>query len=368
MKWFAPSVAGSLMALLIPTASLSAQAAPAQTEVSARTSSITTQGATSVAPVQIPPFSNGNGITVTAVELLETPRSFRVLLSDPVVASTPGVKAPPGNSLSVVVTLPESYDANPSRRYPSLYLLHGRGGNAKDWILAGNVEPTTRGRDVITIMPEGGRGSWYTNWVNQSGGAAQWETFHIQHLIPWIDSNLRTIADGKHRAIAGLSMGGYGALHYAFKYPSTFAHVSSYSGGVDLEDQVIRAAVLGTPAAENFALTPVDGTGPFGNPIWPADTVWKSENPVRHAEALRGKSISLFAGSGQTDTDIIERGAGNSTNTLHRRLNSLGIANTFDMYGRNTSWGGYSCDGGHNFQCWSMALAKDFNTIMNAID
>lgn len=187
-------------------------------------------------------------------------------------------------------------------------------------------------------------------------------------LIPWIDSNLRTIADGRHRAIVGLSMGVYGALHYAFKNPSTFAHVSSYSGGVDLENQAIRAAVLGTPAAEGFALTPVDGTGPFGSPIWPLDTVWKNENPVRQAQALRGKSISLFAGSGINDADILERAAGNSTNTLHTRLNALGIANTFDMYGRNVSWGGYSCDGGHNFGCWNMALAKDINTIVAAID
>jgi diacylglycerol O-acyltransferase / trehalose O-mycolyltransferase len=74
-------------------------------------------------------------------------------------------------------------------------------------------------RELITVMPDialsDGGGGWCTNWPD---GAQSWERFHIDQLIPWIDSNLRTIATRSARAIAGLSQGGFCSMSYAARH------------------------------------------------------------------------------------------------------------------------------------------------------
>ncbi|WP_425506606.1 alpha/beta hydrolase-fold protein [Streptomyces rectiverticillatus] len=64
-------------------------------------------------------------------------------------------------------------------------------------------------------LPDGGRRGWYANWLDQktAAGAQNWENFHINQVIPFIDANLRTVAARQGRAVGGLSMGGFGALH-----------------------------------------------------------------------------------------------------------------------------------------------------------
>lgn len=315
-----------------------------------------------------PSFESGHGITVRGVDTIDA-RTVRVRISSPAITA-PDQLVVRDKQLSVIVRLPAGYDTS-TRRYPSLYMLHGRGGNPIDFSKAVFGVPALANQDVIIVVPEGGRGSWYTNWVNQPRGQAQWETFHVNQLIPWIDANLRTVADGKKRAIGGFSMGGYGAMHYAFKHPGTFAHASSYSGGVDLESQLVRVAVTGTPAAEGFQLSPVDGTGPFGSPIYPFDTRWKKENPVRHADQLRGTGVSLYSGNGRTSNPVsgaIEAGAQQATKALDNRLDGLGIAHHTDLYGNNASAGGFSCDGGHTLPCFQMALTKDTPNILRALN
>ena len=79
-------------------------------------------------------------------------------------------------------------------------------------------------------MPDAGKVGWETNWVDQSGGAQAWRDFHVDQLIPWIDANLRTISSKSGRAIAGLSMGGFGAIRYAQDRPDLFTYAASFSG------------------------------------------------------------------------------------------------------------------------------------------
>jgi hypothetical protein len=69
---------------------------------------------------------------------------------------------------------------------------------------------------------------WYCNPVNSFVGPRNWETFHIAQLLPWIDANFRTFAEYNGRAVAGFSMGGFGALRYAAKYYGHFCSVSRY--------------------------------------------------------------------------------------------------------------------------------------------
>ena len=59
-----------------------------------------------------------------------------------------------------------------SDRYPVLYLLHGAFGNDADWTAVGDAEAITAGQPMIVVMPDGGQGGWYTNWVNRGRRAA----------------------------------------------------------------------------------------------------------------------------------------------------------------------------------------------------
>src|SRR4051812_42492693 len=187
-----------------------------------------------------PNMASGSGITVSGWRWI-TSRTLEVDISTAKVAAV-AVNGPH----RVRVTLPNDYSTSGSTRYPVLYLLHGgAGGNSAQWTTGGGaVEQITNNRPIVTVMPDGGKVGWYTNWVDQSQGAQAWADFHLNQLIPWIDANLRTIASKSGRAIAGLSMGGFGAVRYAQDRPDLFAYVASFSGAVDLSDQGTRHVVM----------------------------------------------------------------------------------------------------------------------------
>lgn len=261
------------------------------------------------------------------------------------------------------VTLPENYD-NSNTRFPVLYLLHGgAGGSSRQWTSEGAAEHITRNASLITVMPEGGKVGWYTNWVNRSVRSQEWETFHLKQLIPWIDENFRTIAKKRGRAIAGLSMGGFGAIHYAQQRPDLFAFAASFSGALDLEESRTRAAITGELLRNSL---PSDG--PFGRPYWPMDRTWAAKNPLNHVNALRGVAVALYAGDGAHDHDTIERTVGWSTFQFHNALNAAGINHFYWMYGRPGPGTPWNCDGGHNFNCWNMAFEHALPRILDALE
>ena len=132
----------------------------------------------------------------------------------------------------VNVLLPDGYHTS-GKRYPVLYLLHGGNADFRTFHLQDNIIGLTAGREVIVVMPDASTG-WYCNPVNSFVGPRNWETFHIAQLLPWIDANFRTFAEYNGRAVAGFSMGGFGALKYAAKYYGHFCSVSSHSGPASL--------------------------------------------------------------------------------------------------------------------------------------
>ncbi len=114
-------------------------------------------------------------------------------------------------------------------RYPVIYWLHGgsRGGEAVGVGNATILQKAIRAKQlppVIMVFPNGGRGSFYCDSFD---GTIMAETALIKELIPFIDKNYRTIAERRARAIEGFSMGGFGALKFAFKYPELFCSVVS---------------------------------------------------------------------------------------------------------------------------------------------
>ena len=123
---------------------------------------------------------------------------------------------------------PEYFKTN--RRYPVLYLLHGLFGRHDDWITRTNLAEYVAQYQLIIVTPEG-----HDNWYVDSATVPQdkYESYFVRDLIPDVDARYRTIKDRRGRGIAGLSMGGYGALKFGLKYRNYFAFAGSLSGALD---------------------------------------------------------------------------------------------------------------------------------------
>lgn len=144
--------------------------------------------------------------------------------------------------VSYSIYLPEGYDAT-NRHYPVLYLLHGYSDDDTGWVQFGEVE-LIAGREIqteevtpmIIVMPDAGV-SWY---INNHDGSVNFEDFFIEEFIPHIDKTYRTRAEKQFRAVAGLSMGGFGTLIYAMKHPNLFAAAAPLSAGVSTDEEIIN--------------------------------------------------------------------------------------------------------------------------------
>lgn len=134
-----------------------------------------------------------------------------------------------GKTLPYNVILPRDYEQSATTRYPVLYLLHGVAGHYTDWVTRTNVADYASQYRVIVVMPEGNNG-WYTDSATMT--TDKYESYIFKDLIPDVDRRYRTIQARYGRAIAGLSMGGYGALKFGLKFPGSFAFAGSLSGAL----------------------------------------------------------------------------------------------------------------------------------------
>jgi len=134
-----------------------------------------------------------------------------------------------GQVLPYNALLPVDY-AKSNKRYPVLFLLHGLFGRYDDWTSRTNLAEYAAHYQLIIITPEG-HDSWYTDSAGVP--ADKYESYVLRELIPDVDSRFRTIKDRRARGIAGLSMGGYGALKYGLKHPDQFIFAGSLSGALD---------------------------------------------------------------------------------------------------------------------------------------
>jgi len=133
--------------------------------------------------------------------------------------------------VSYRIILPADYKQSEKKRFPVIYLLHGRGGNYKDWTNLTKITQYSFSYNFIIVMPDGGKESWYADNVNLPN--ENYESYFINELIPEIDAKYRTLAVRQNRIIAGLSMGGYGAVKFGLKYPDKFVLAGSFSGAMD---------------------------------------------------------------------------------------------------------------------------------------
>lgn len=187
--------------------------------------------------------------------------------------------------LAYSLYLPEGYKGS-SRRYPVVYLLHGYGANEREWASKGDIAAILDDMiakselpPVIAIMPYGAK-SWYVDSA-EFGGPGDYETAIMRDLIGHIDASYRTMKDRGGRAIAGLSMGGFGALRLAFFHPGKFAATASLSGSLYNE--------VGIPGVERpveAALTEAEKwfRGAFGQPFDPY--IYQLRNPFSKVQSL----------------------------------------------------------------------------------
>lgn len=296
--------------------------------------------------------SDGNGIRVAGTSTVNNRITDITVRSGALVAPA-----------TVRVMLPDGYDANPNTRYPVLYLLHGGGGTHADWTNLG-AEQATAGLPVIVVQPDGGRGSWWADALTPGlDGLPRWETFETRQLIPWIDANFRTVATRNGRAIAGLSMGGYGAMSYAARHPDLFVSASSFSGAVDTSGPIVANWIGVSPLIEVRLPSSIFGVYPF-------DTDRRqAHNPTSLAANLRGMHLAFYFGNGQpgpldnaADPNPVNQFMGwiqedqvhNMNLAMHAKLDSLGIAHDLHGYGNGMHSGGY----------WARSLREEIPVIM----
>jgi diacylglycerol O-acyltransferase/trehalose O-mycolyltransferase len=251
------------------------------------------------------------------------------------------------------VLFPVDY-ARPGARFPVLYLLHGGGDDYRSWTDKGDAAAATEDMPFLVVMPDGGNG-FYSDWVLPgANGLPRWETFHITELLPWVDRTFRTHARREARALAGLSMGGFGAMSYAARHPDLFVAAASFSGAVDTS---LYTFIYDVAAGR-------DG-GPPGA-IWGTrrtDLIrWRAHNPVDLAGNLCGQRLVLRTGTGMPGEltpgarpDPIEAIVLHKSLRLHHRLRDLGI---------DHDW--YAGPGGHDWPYWTRDLRATLPVLNKA--
>jgi len=221
------------------------------------------------------------------------------------------------------IYLPPAYFAEPSRSFPVVYLLHGRGGSeiSRDMLESGrrlHEAILSRGLPPMIMVWANGRGN---TWFNDSAdGAAKAETMIVRELIPHVDATYRTIPTRDGRALQGFSMGGYGAFKLAAEYPELFRVLNVY--GAALREDV---AAFRRDWPEDFRT--VFG----GDPAY-----YRANDPYalleRNADRIRGRmDIRLCAGA----ADYANRADGGWSDAMHEHLRGLRIPHAF-----HSNWAG----------------------------
>jgi putative tributyrin esterase len=287
-----------------------------------------------------------------------------------------------GTHKQVVIYLPPSYARAPERRYPAAYYLHGIYGSETDWTKLGQLHVVMDslvavGRaEMIIVMPDGDDG-WYTTWNSLPSYDAcrrnpparegadsycvpwpHYDDYVARDVVQFIDRKYRTLATAGRRAIAGLSMGGYGAITLALSYPEAFAAAASHSG----------------------VLAPLySGPQPFnGDPVWAASSealeqgwgriwplialafgrdtaMWWARDPGRKLDrlvALKGRSAvpALFADVGTED------GLADQSRAFKWHVEGLGLAIVYHEW-----------PGAHDWMYWRAHVGESLAWIASVI-
>ncbi len=266
-----------------------------------------------------------------------------------------------GMDKRVAVYLPPSYGLDPARRYPVVFYLPGLFGAETDWLSKGGLDAVAdslaaAGRgEAILVTPDGDDG-WWTNWAAETTFESCADTLHTEDparycvqrhryedwvthdLVAWVDGHYRTRADRAHRGIAGLSMGGVGALTLALKHPDLFAAAMSHSGVVSvLLDEtnpfVAPAHYVSTPDSVRAPTTAWRARLLMA--LGPSVEQWRAYEPAVLVEQAKERGVALPAirfDCGTEDPLLAENRA------LHWELQRLGVAHEYGEWPGAHSW------------------------------
>ena len=223
--------------------------------------------------------------------------------------------------------LPSSFDdaAQKSRKYPVLYYLHGRGDNEQTlinsgaWSLIEDLRKQKKIADFVIVTPQGDRAFY----VNSADGKGRYSDFFIEEFMPFVERKYRVESSRAYRGIDGMSMGGYGALRFAFAHPELFASVAAHSAALmpDPPNALNAAIRAGEPQALMLAEV-------FGNPI--DSQHWQQNSPFALAKknAAAVRKLYIYFDVGDRDDFGFDRGA----EILDQQLTSERIPHEFHLY------------------------------------
>jgi len=214
-----------------------------------------------------------------------------------------------GRNWTYNIYLPDGYTSRPDLYYPVMYLLHGNGGTRNDWVSWGRLRQTAdrlihKGEipPAIIVMPDAGT-TWYVDLKEPM------ESAFFQSLLPHIEAKYRALTSRDARVIGGLSMGGYGALRYALKYPDAFQAAALLSPAIyDPE-----------PPLDSSARTVGVFSLPGTNGAYSA-TVWQEYNwpALWQGFLARQIRVPMYINSGDDDEFFIEMEVARLYNRLRR--------------------------------------------------
>lgn len=222
------------------------------------------------------------------------------------------------------VMFPPGYDAQPAKKFPVLYFLHGLGGDQSFLVSSGGWqiiedlwEQKKLGQFVI-ITPQARR-SFY---INSKDGKVRYEDFFIREFVPQMEKKFRVANTRSGRAISGVSMGGYGSLRFAFKYPQMFSAVAAHMPA--LEQQLPHGV-------GNAGFEQIFGTA-FGSP--PDEAFWKANTPFVYARTANLRGLRIYADCGDRDDYGFDVG----TRQLDKLLTERHVPHTIHIYPGQHDW------------------------------
>lgn len=273
-----------------------------------------------------------------------------------------------GVDKDVRVYLPAGYDPADARRYPVFYYLHGLGGTESDWLSGAKLDQAadTLGLEAIVVMPDGDNNFYIDSAVDtkydaclkdgegmflpkQPRGktcvkASKYETYMTRDLIDWVDRTYKTIATREARGIAGLSMGGFGALVLSMRHPDIYGAAASHSGLITplykgpYPYEKGKGELHTSYASVASTYKVIGNLGAWVASIFGTDfAVWQAYNPIALAQKLAPGELALYLDCGTEDEFLFN----NSVAFLHDTLLDRGIQHEF--------WLG---PGHHSFDLW----------------
>jgi diacylglycerol O-acyltransferase / trehalose O-mycolyltransferase / mycolyltransferase Ag85 len=258
-----------------------------------------------------------------------------------------------GGDVAVRLILPNGFGRDPSIRYPVLYLLHGSGDSERGWTRSTDVQALVADAAVLVVMPDGGTAGFYSDWQH----GPKWETFHTVELWRLLREQFQA---SEVRAVAGLSMGGLGALDYAARHPGTFRAAAAFSA-------VVHTRLSPGESEAYRDIVRDSGGNPddlWGDPV--ADSgVWAAHNPYDLAAGLKGTKLFLSVGDGTPGpfdphgaaVDPSESALHAENTALAERLTTLGIPFKLDDYGPGT----------HTWPYWQRELHRAWPMLKTAL-